>query len=167
MGARWPGRNARPLVAPSFFSPLVFRAPLVFQAPCQLTSNLVQLISRQSHHDQHWMALFVGLWLFAIDLDWSYCRETDLSTEQARPQAPARFPRPHEHGRRRQSHRAPPFEGPQAPLGLASLRATRLPAPCEFRPWFAPGIDRVRRDDGLEREASSWRSQRSRKERNS
>jgi ribonuclease P protein component len=50
------------------------------------------------------------------------CRhETYLSTQQAGPQAPPRFSRPHGHQERRQGRRPPPRQGQKASDGLGSL----------------------------------------------
>jgi hypothetical protein len=45
-------------------------------------------------------------------------RETDLSTLQTRPQAPAWFPRPHGNRWRPQGYRQPPRQGPRQTLCL-------------------------------------------------
>ena len=50
--------------------------------------------------------------------DRRHARETDLSTLEARAQAPPWFPRPYGHQRRPQGHRGPPFARPQAPFCL-------------------------------------------------
>ena len=49
-------------------------------------------------------------------------RETHLSTEQARPQAPSRFPCAQGHARRPQGAGRPPFEGTQAAFRLIAKR---------------------------------------------
>lgn len=45
--------------------------------------------------------------------------QAHLSAQQARPEAPARLPRPHVDGRRRQGPLAPPRQGPQEALRLS------------------------------------------------
>ena len=62
--------------------------------------------------------------------EWRTYREADLSAEQARAQAPARFPRPHGDRRRPQRHSAAPRQGPQAALGLRPCVPCPAGAPC-------------------------------------
>lgn len=52
-------------------------------------------------------------------------RETDLSTFQARPQTPARVPRPHGDGRWPQGDRQPPRQGARQALRLIARLARR------------------------------------------
>ena len=70
---------------------------------------------------------------FASSFDWSTYGETDLSTEQTRPQAPAWLSRAHADAWRREGHRASSRQGPQASLGLAAgwpLRRILNPVSC-------------------------------------
>lgn len=59
--------------------------------------------------------------------------ETNLSTEQARPEAPPRLPRPHGDEGWPQGAERPPREGPQAPVGLTAKRLPRLKRRAEFK----------------------------------
>ncbi len=73
-------------------------------------------------------------------------READLSTEQARAQAPAWFSRTHVDGRRPPRDQRAPREGPQAPLGVTAglprlkRRAEFLRVAAANRKWATPGL---------------------------
>ena len=74
---------------------------------------------------------FVGRGASAAEAEfviWSQRREADLSTEQARSQAPARLPRPQRHGRRPQGPQRAPRARPQASFGLIFLRPPQAAA---------------------------------------
>jgi ribonuclease P protein component len=55
------------------------------------------------------------------------CRETDLSTEQACPQAPPRLSRPHGNQGGPSGPQAPSRQGPQAPVSLTGQAAHGMP----------------------------------------
>jgi ribonuclease P protein component len=64
--------------------------------------------------------------------------ETHISAEQADPQASARLPVSHGHGRRPQGHCQSSPLGPQAPVGLAGVRFLVTPAGSGLRAGRLP-----------------------------
>jgi len=84
--------------------------------------------------------------------------ETNLSTEQACPEAPPRLSRAYGHEGRPPRHQRAPCQGPQAPVSLTSARPARLKKRAEFkavargvrvhRPAFT--LQACRRVDGIE-----------------
>lgn len=137
-------------------------------AGCRLTSASLQPISLRPIKMSPGRLVLPAPGAPAFYFDWSNSRETDLSTEQARAQAPPRFSRAHEHAWWRESSRAPPRQGPQAPVGIELFRIAfenaegllpRCPAPCSpakigFRPLGSP----------LEHLVSGWGQRKARPE---